>query len=187
MAEGPHAEIVCAYYQHVRLLLVEGLVLEDISVATLRRVTAKELYEKNTSTFPPPKVVFRFDVDWCLVWRRLNSPLLHSLAREVLFSIVHNIVPNRQRLFSKMNMVAHPNCLLCGVVEDNTHIFTGCVMVREAWGWLRLRVLSLLPAECATTSNMEFVNLFYSEHAFDEEIVWLLGTYVELVWKEKMQ
>ena len=187
MAEGPHAEIVCAYFQHVRLLLVEGLVLGDISVATLRRVTAKELYVGYTSTFPPPKVILKYDVDWSLVWKRLNSPSLDSLAREVLFSIVHNIIPNRQRLFSKMNMVAHPNCLLCGVVEDNTHIFTGCVMVREAWGWMRLRLLSLLPDECSRISNMEFVHLFFSEHPFDMEIVWLVGTFVELVWKEKMQ
>ena len=79
MAEGPHAEIVCAYFQHVRLLLVEGLVLGDISVATLRGVTAKELYEGYSSTFHPPKVVFKFDVDWCLVWKILNSLSLNPV------------------------------------------------------------------------------------------------------------
>ena len=60
-------------------------------------------------------------------------------------------------------------------------------MVREAWGWMRLRLLSLLPDECSRISNMEFVHLFFSEHPFDMEIVWLVGTFVELVWKEKMQ
>ena len=65
----------------MRFLLTEGLVLEDISAGALGRVTAKELYESYTSTLPPPKVVFKFDVDWQLVWARLDYPVLDPLAR----------------------------------------------------------------------------------------------------------
>ena len=57
MAEGPHAEIVAPYFKHMRLLLVEGLVLGDLCVASLKSVTAKALYESCTTSFPPPKVV----------------------------------------------------------------------------------------------------------------------------------
>ena len=63
MAAGPHAEIIAPYFQHMRLLLVEGLVLGDLSVDTIRRVTAKELYQSNITSFPPPKVIFKYDVD----------------------------------------------------------------------------------------------------------------------------
>ena len=45
MANGPHAEIVSPYFQHMRLLLVEGLVLGDISVGKLKTVTDMALYE----------------------------------------------------------------------------------------------------------------------------------------------
>lgn len=92
MAGGPHSEFVSSYFQHMRLLLVEGLVLGDLTVNTVRSVTAKGLYEEYTSTFPPPKIIFKFEVDWSTVWERLNSPCLEPLARETLFCIVHNIV-----------------------------------------------------------------------------------------------
>ena len=119
MAAGPHAEFVGSYFQHMRLLLVEGLTLGDIQLNGIRSVTAKKLYEGYTTTFPPPKVIYKFDVDWPLVWERLNFVSLDPLAREHLFSIVHNIVPNKVRLFSKMNFVNSSNCLMCGVKEDN--------------------------------------------------------------------
>ena len=109
------------------------------------------------------------------------------MTREGLFSIVHNIVPNRLRLFSKMNLVNSPYCLICGVGEDNVHYFTECELVREAWGWLRLRMLELLPGECARTSNFEFISLMFEKHFFDKEVVWLIGSYVEFVWVEKLQ
>ena len=48
--------------------------------------------------------------------------------------MVHNIVANRETLFDKMNMVASPNCQICGVREDNVHLFTECISVREAGG-----------------------------------------------------
>ena len=67
MAVGPHAEIISPYFNYMRLLLVEGLVLGDIKVDRIRNVTSKSLYEGYTSSFPPSKVVFKFDIDWPLV------------------------------------------------------------------------------------------------------------------------
>ena len=101
MAHGPHAEIVCQYLQHLRLLLVEGFVLGDLKIETISRVTAMEHYLGYTSTFPPPKIIFKCDVDWSLTWERMNSSLLDPGGREYLFLIVNNIVPNRERLFDE--------------------------------------------------------------------------------------
>ena len=39
MAFGPHSELISPYFQHMRLLLVEGLVLGDIDVRKLAKVT----------------------------------------------------------------------------------------------------------------------------------------------------
>ena len=179
MANGPHAEIVCSYFQHMRLLLVEGLELGDLSVAKLKTVTAKALYGGFTSSFPPPKVVFKYDIDWELVWTRLEYLVLEPNGREVLFTIIHNIVPNKERLFTKMHMVNSPNCLVCGVREDNPHIFTECVMVREAWGWVRMRLLGLLSEASARCSNFELINLMFEKHLMDSEAVWLVATFLE--------
>ena len=187
MANGPQAEIVPEYFQHLRMLLLEGFVFGDLTTDNIRKVTAKELYLGYTSTFPPPKIVFKYFVDWSLVWNRLDSPILEPRSREYLFLIVNNIVPNRERLFDKMHMVASPNCLVCGVREDNTHLFTECVSVRETWGWVRNRLLRLLPEDCAQTSNFEFINLMFSKHLMENEAVWLIGIFIHFVWTEKLQ
>ena len=188
MAVGPHAELNSPFFQHMRLLLVEGLVLGDFNSTQVGRVTANSLYEEYTSSFPPPKVMFKFAVNWQLVWNRLASPdpVLDTSAREFLFMIVNNIVPNRERLSLKMNLVNSPNCSVCNIREDNTHLCTECVMVRESWGWARLRLLSLLPDDCAHTSNFEMLNLMFAEHVRDLEVVWLIGTLVEFIWTEKI-
>ena len=186
MSSGPHAEFISPYFQHMRLLLTEGLVLGDISAGTLGRVTAKELYDSFTSSLPPPKVVFKYEVDWQLVWERLDYSVLDPLGREFIFMIVHNIVPTRERLYMKMHMVDSPNCVLCNVREDITHMFTECIMVREAWGWARQRMLSLLPDDCAATSNFEFLHLMFLKDVMDKEVVWLLGMVLEFIWEEKL-
>ena len=53
MAVGPHAEIISPYFQHVKALLVGGLLLGDVKPQALELVTAKELYKSFTTTFPP--------------------------------------------------------------------------------------------------------------------------------------
>ena len=158
----------------------------DVDATRLANVSAKQLYLGYTSSFPPPKVMFKFAVEWSVVWKRLDSPVLDPLAREYFFMIINNIVPNRERLFMKMHMVNSPQCVVCHVREDNTHMFMECVMVREAWGWVRLRLLSMLPADCAVTSNFEFLNLMFEQHVMDNEAVWLIGAFLEFVWMEKL-
>ena len=150
-----------------------------------RSVTAKAFYQGCTSTFPPPKVIFKYNVDWSLVWKRLEYLVIEPFAKDVLFSIIHNIVPNRERLFTKMHMVNSPNCMICGVKESNTHIFTECVLVREAWGWVRLRLLGLLSPGSAVCSNFEMINVMFDKHFMDMEAVWLVTTFLEYVWLEK--
>ena len=74
MVAGPHSELISPYFKNMRLLLVEGLILGDISARNLLSVSAKSLYLSYTSSFPPPKVVYKHDVNWSLVWERLDSP-----------------------------------------------------------------------------------------------------------------
>ena len=57
MGVGPHAEIISPYFQHVKALLVGGLLLGDVKPQALGDVTAKELYKSFMTTFPPPKII----------------------------------------------------------------------------------------------------------------------------------
>ena len=177
----PHAEIISPYFQHMKALLVGGFILNDIVANKLHLVTAKQLYQGFTTTFPPPKVTLKFDYEWNQVWVRLQDPVLDSMARDISFMIIHNIVANKDRV-NKFNMAASPNCPECGVVQDNVHLFCECINVREAWFWLRQRMLGMLPPDGGTTSNFEFLHLMFMSGMFDSEIVWLIGVYVQFVW-----
>ena len=54
--------------------------------------------------------------------------------------------------------------------------------MQEAWFWMRQRLLGLLPEDGGRVSNFEFINLMFISSQFDNEIVWLLGIYVQQVW-----
>ena len=62
------------------------------------------------------------------------------------------------------------------------HLFCECENVREAWFWLRQRLLGLLPQNGGRISNFEFLNLMYDSGPFDSEILWLIGVYILFVW-----
>ena len=183
MAAGPHAEIISPYFQHMKSLLVGSIFVEEIDVNNLKKVSAKSLYAGNTSSFPPPKIVFKYDVDWGLVWKRMQSSMLDPRAREVIFMLVNNIVANRDRLFNKFHMVPSPNCQYCNVLHDNVHLFCECILVREAWFWVRQRLLGLLPDAHARTSNFEFLNLMFEKDIMESEVLWMIRHYVQLVWE----
>lgn len=148
----------------------------------LQKVSCKSLYSGYTSTFPPPKVIYKYDIDWDRVWGNMQSAMLEPRGKEILFMIIHNIVPNRERLFSKFNMVPNHDCVQCGELHDNVHLFCACQLVREAWFWVRQRLLDLLPNTSANTSNFEFINLMFECAALENEVIWMLGIWVQLVW-----
>ena len=66
--------------------------------------------------------------------------------------------------------------------DDNVHVFCECVLVREAWFWVRQRLLQMIPPSQGTTSNFEFINLMFDSSLMENEMVWILGMYVQLVW-----
>ena len=182
MGQGPHAEIISPYFLHMKSLLQVAFVLDEIQIENLHLVTAKSLYSGFTSTFPPPKIVSKYNTDWCKVWQRLQSPMLEPMAREVLFLLINNIVSNRDRLFHKFNMANSPDCVLCSELHDNVHIFCECILVRESWFWIRQRLLQMFPSSHGNTSNFEFLNFMFDSSVLDNEVIWMLGIYVELVW-----
>ena len=118
-----------SYFLHMKALLIGGIVLGEIQVSNLKKTSAKTLYAGFSSSFPPPKIVYKFDFDWSQVWKRLQSPMLEPRAREVLFMLINNIVANRDRLFNKFHMVQSPNCVHCNVLHDNVHLFCECILV----------------------------------------------------------
>ena len=63
MAQGPHSEIISSYFMHMKSLLLEGLVIGDILAINLKKTTSKALYAGFTSSFPPPKIEYKYNID----------------------------------------------------------------------------------------------------------------------------
>ena len=40
----------------------------------------------------------------------------------------------------------------------------------------------MVPQENASTSNFEFINLMFDSYVMENEVIWILGIWVELVW-----
>ena len=183
MESTPWAVTPSPYFKYMGVLIETALRQGDFTVNTMDKVTTKTLYSELTSTFPPPKVVYKYDINFEHVWRRLDSKVLKPEGRDVLFSIVNNIIPNRDRLHEKFNMVDSPGCDRqgCGGRQDNVHVFCQCVLVREAWGWIRRLIIGLLPRRLAATSDLELLHLMFGSRHKESAIMWLLGNYVEKV------
>ena len=193
MANGPHSELIPPYFQNMKDLLIEGLKHETIKANKLKFVSSKFLYQEFTTTFPPPKVIYKYDLNWNLVWKRLNNPVHDTAARDILFRMIHNIIPNRQRLF-KLNQCLDPFCLeeqivrngevVGGQEEDNEHLFTSCLRTREPWLWLRRRILEFLPDTSHNLSNWEIIHLTFPEYIHESTVLWLISSYCDIIWND---
>ena len=123
-----------------------------------------------------------------LVYPRLNSKVLEAEPRDTLFCLIHNLHLTRERLHQQHR--AHdPFCPLpqCqGKVEDREHIFSSCYLVIQAWLWLRVKLLQLLPTAVGAigTSSEDFLLLRFPRDRMDKELVWMVGNYCDIVMKE---
>ena len=79
MRHGPHAAEIPDYFLHLQNLFLEAHALEIINVERLNSVPAKQIYEEFTSSFPHPKVIYKYEnLPWNNIWQRLNHPVLTS-------------------------------------------------------------------------------------------------------------
>ena len=182
---GQHAEVVPEYFSLLADLVADAKASEGLVGVGWRCWTNKFLYTDHSKNFPVPKVERDAGVPYKEVWRRLSHPVLTADARDVLFVLIHNKLPVRERLF-RIGLVVDPYCQKCpgGTVEDLEHFFCSCERVAHVWGWFRGKLLEVLGWNNAVVSNWELINLFLPVSFRDKDMVWMLGTYVAKVWEE---
>merc|ERR1712208_115529 len=141
------------------------------------------VYAEITSSFPPPKVVRESSRDYSVAWKRLHSPVVDGKARDVLFLLIHNKLPVKERLF-RIGAKNDPYCLKCAGAEvsDIVHFFCTCEAVWNTWSWLK-RQLMQLGNMGASVDDGDVVNLLFVNSRHDAEIVWLVSSYVLYVWE----
>ena len=90
MRAAVRAETVPEYFDHLQKLFLEAHAQEVINVENLDSVPAKSIYEDFTSSFPPPKVIYKYqNLPWTDIWQRLNHPVLTSKIRDIMFLVIH--------------------------------------------------------------------------------------------------
>lgn len=211
MSTGPHSATITPYFQHMLSLLKEALESKYINPRKLKEATAKSLYQTFTETLPPPKCAFVHDFDWAQIWKRIENPVIGSSPHEICFMLINNIIPNRQRLL-RLNKVNDNFCLnsqcrvyrevqgpveenvanradmklfVGGEVEDNLHLFVNCQRIKQTWAWVRRKIVfDLLPEGSGNISDFELLHFAYPQSQHENEIVWLLSTYVHFVYYE---
>ena len=158
----------------------EVLSLGLVEPERLGEVRAKSLYLEFTSTLPPPKVVYNNPgVRWSVVWRRLEDPVIPPQGRDLLFSVLHNIYKNKQRLF-RMNQHPTGHCAACRVPETNLHLFTSCPRTQELWVLIKDIVLRLSPG-VLVLDNQRLLSLDFPGGQRTSEVLFLLSHYIVYV------
>ena len=132
-------------------------------------------------------MIYKYDkLPWNDIWQRLNHPVLTSKVRDIMFLVIHNILPTMDRLH-RLNMRDNAICKKEDGIEDVEHLFTGCVRTQVAWAWTRRKVIHLMPDWVDQfPSNFELLHLAY-EALLNTEILWVISTYCSYVWNEKVK
>ena len=136
--DGDHAVDVPPYYDYFAHLMVEVMTSEVVSCSTWRTVTCKTIYLKFSESFPKPRIEVEAGIFYQQLWKRLSLPLHSVISRDVLYLLVHNKLPVRERIF-RIGLRVDPYCGQCpgGEICDLEHFFCSCLRVANVWGWVR--------------------------------------------------
>ena len=162
-------------------LVLEALDEGWLSQGNWRLVSNRYLYKKHVDKFKIVRVEQLASFSFNFVWGRVNNIILERRVSDLLFLIIHNKLAVKERFF-RVGLIDDPYCDFCqeAVFADILHFFTGCVRVSREFAWVRGRIVDLLGV--GGVSNFEILNLIFPKTVNEDEIIWLLGSYVEGVW-----
>jgi hypothetical protein len=165
---------------------------EEKTEQEIKDLPAKELYAMLCEDLQAPRLVTRSPgVDVAgLVWPRLTTTTLGVEARFTMFAIVNEVLRNREHMHRVWG-VRDPTCdrdpdptgECAGVSQTILHLLQTCGRVAEAWQWLHNFLFShLLPPNSAR--DADFLGLSYEKAEREDEVTWLVGSYMLYVTRE---
>ena len=98
--------------------------------------------------------------------------------------MIHNKIPTKERLH-RINLASDPNCDFCistagSLVCDIEHMFCICQRVSEVWNEIRNKLSRIVSNNI---SDADLIPLNFPVNRFNNEIVWLIGSYVYKIWE----
>ena len=97
----------------------------------------------------------------------------------------HRKLPVKERLF-RIKLVNNPYCESCSeklqfdVVCDFEHYFCNCQLVSNAWSSIKNIIVNLLNID---VTDQSLISLNFPSSTFENEIMWILGSYFLFVWQ----
>ena len=141
------------------------------------------IYSSFSASFPKTRVELDSGASFKQVWLNLNAKSINSKVRELLFLLIHNKIPTKERLF-RIQLANDPYCDFCfntiGPVTCNIdHIFSSCERVSAVWKEIRVKLVIIVPRE---VSDNDLIRLKFPKSTYNNEIIWLMGSYIYMIW-----
>ena len=176
-----HPKVVPAYFQNLAEIITDARIADLVTSNNWKIITNKFIYHSYLKTLPDSKTEVEADAPLSDVWKRLGNASLSAEVKEVLYLLVHNKLPTKERLF-RIKTVHDPYCGRCenNEIGDRVHYFCSCNSVIDAWNSVS-DILSVLLGQ--TVSQSELITLRFPKSHNDTEVTWLIGVYIYFVWK----
>jgi len=167
-------------------LLEEMATTGVVDTGHLLAVTARAVYADFMDTPPPPRIEAKLpDIEWPLAWPRLWSSGLQAAEADIMFRLLHNVLPVRARIARLDPGRCDGRCQHCPCHQETLdHLFVHCVRVADIWLQLFFRLHYIFDD---IPTNPELLRLAFSPCGRDADVVATLASYVTLVWSTRLQ
>ena len=161
---------------------MEAKLSDQINESNWRTTLNRHIYSGFCSDLLPPKVETDSGFSFRIAWKNIKQDYISTSDRELLFLLLHNKLPVRERLF-RIQQAVDPYCTWCleqnvAVECDVDHFFTTCSRINWIWNGLRDLIKSLLGCS-VSDSNLIRLNMSVQRCP---GVVWLVGAYASKVW-----
>ena len=162
---------------------MEARLSDQINENNWNTVLNRHLYSGFCADLPSTKIEQDMGSSLKLAWKNLQHDILLSSEREVLYLLLHDKLPVRERMF-RIKQAVDPYCLWClnrnvAVICDIDHFFCTCSRIVEIWDSIVSLVKSLLDSPLLDSSRILRLNMPLKQCP---GVIWILGAYVSKVW-----
>ncbi|PJE77730.1 hypothetical protein CI610_03342 [invertebrate metagenome] len=126
---SPHSKWCPTFY--TRIYIIFKKYIKDFPKSNIKSVTTKELYGTLLSgVITTPRIVRIFPtIDFAPVFLNISNKFLDTRSRDVVFKIVHEILPVNFRMY-RFGVESSKYCTFCSGFETISHLFFECPFIQ---------------------------------------------------------
>lgn len=151
----------------------------------IRGVTTKVLYKLLMESFDyTPKIIEKNpDVEFTPVFKNVFDKFMDRFSRDVIFKIVHGILPINNLLFNH-NVYKSNRCTFCArEPETLRHLFCDCVPIKLLFALIKNWIFSLSNGMLLLDfEHILYRNIIVTGKKLKNVILLLIGLYCKTIW-----